>query len=191
MSTIVFARSTCLQQILICPGVIWAFAQLSRSKGLSECLVQGVSTRPKAPGVDFGLGLVAALDGQERGAVLLQTQAVEADSSHVGPGRWGGGVSRRASVSTETRPDEARRVRERSRKASSIRNFSDTGRAARCRRKARLLSRIFSKSKLMAGHSGIGPQISPTPGRVRVGRRWHGAQSRRRPASDLPPRWCL
>src|SRR2546429_5161426 len=59
-----------LQQKLVGPGIIRAFGQSGGSKCLIEFFVQ-----PQAPGVDFGPGLVAAFDGQERVAVLNQAHA--------------------------------------------------------------------------------------------------------------------
>ncbi len=50
----------------------------------------------------------------------------------------------------------------RSRKASSIRSFSATGREARSRRRARLLSRIFCRSSLMEYRSRTVVQTGPT-----------------------------
>ena len=50
--------------------MIGAFGQLGRGKGIIEFFVQA-----QAPGVDFGPRLVAAFDGQERGAVFVQAHA--------------------------------------------------------------------------------------------------------------------
>gem|GEM_PF-2759070 len=87
---------------------------------------------------------------------------------HRGLERKGGDDSRRR---MECDWDRRPRIASwRWRKASSRRSFSARGRAARLRRRARLLSKMARSSKLMAPRSGIGAQISARRPPARAGK---------------------
>lgn len=86
--------------------------------------------------------------------------------SHGEEGRGGSGSSW---MTLDTELPVPRIASSRSRKASNIRSFSATGRAANSRRKARLLSSIFCRSKLMAHPREIGAETSAMSPLIRVG----------------------